>query len=63
MTIVEALKNKESDVRITYGNRELLWHHGQWRVYDYEAERVDPMLIATDDEAKAVAALLTGENV
>lgn len=61
MKIIEALKNDEHNLRISYGNRWLEWseYHSLWVVYERKRDpHSTPIVIATDDEEKAVAALL-----
>ena len=61
MKIIELLKDKDENVRISMGNRWLFWDNGEWVVYEraYYA-RNTTCVVRTKDENIAVSCLIEG---
>ena len=64
MSIVEALKMSDGDLRISSGDRWMCWNviDNQWEVREHKPyQRETTVLIATKEESAAVVKLLETE--
>lgn len=59
MTIKQALQSQTKDIRVTYGDRWLVWNGKEWVVYERKRHaKTTKVAIATDNEERAVRYLV-----